>query len=398
MPETRDTELRNIVSVSWGDHLVFGESDGLLDTPDSLRRRMEVWRDDLKAGTLHWRQQRTRKNGRFQAAPEYEAAAREERLQDIRWDDFDVVPRAAHELGMKAYMYVSVFDEGWPLPSDAEREVSYHNVGHGQHVSSQSNFTIEHPEYVVVDRSGQRRQWGVLCPAYQEVREHLCQRFTGLMDGYDFDGLFVCLRTQSRPADYADQYGFNEPVREEYLRLYGRDIRAQDFDIQLWRDLQGTYLTRLLAELGQAMKESGRGLGVGCARGDVIGPPIGNATLQWREWVARGLLDDLVINQGSSQCPSLWIQLWPMHRGYGYVQSYLDGHNMPALGEQLTDDYGPALEGKSTGLYVARQWSERSVEEEEALLTHPAVSGLVFSSFRFDNAERILGHSGDWRI
>jgi hypothetical protein len=34
----------NIVSVSWGDHLTFGEGDGRLDTPDKVVRRMRAWR------------------------------------------------------------------------------------------------------------------------------------------------------------------------------------------------------------------------------------------------------------------------------------------------------------------------------------------------------------------
>jgi len=28
----------NIVSVSWGDHLLFGEGDGKLDTPKAVKR------------------------------------------------------------------------------------------------------------------------------------------------------------------------------------------------------------------------------------------------------------------------------------------------------------------------------------------------------------------------
>ena len=50
----------NVASVSWGDHLSFGEGDGRLDTPDALARRMEAWRAGLSAGALHWRALRTR--------------------------------------------------------------------------------------------------------------------------------------------------------------------------------------------------------------------------------------------------------------------------------------------------------------------------------------------------
>lgn len=35
---------KNIISVSWGDHLAFGESDGRLHTPESLWHRIESWK------------------------------------------------------------------------------------------------------------------------------------------------------------------------------------------------------------------------------------------------------------------------------------------------------------------------------------------------------------------
>ena len=254
---------------------------------------------------------------------------------------------------------------------------------------------LDNPEYTVMDRTGQRRQWGVLCLAYPEVRDRLISRFTRLLDGYDWDGLFVCMRTEARPADFADQFGFNEPVRREYLSRYGRDICTQGFDLRLWRDLLGEYLTMFLSELRGALSQNGTRLAIGCARGDTFGPPLGNATLHWRKWAEEGLIDELVINQNSSQCPSMWHQLWPMHRGYGYVQNYLDGYNMPPLYEHL-GAYAMALRKHGTDLYVARQWAWLSKQEEAALLSQPGVQGLVFSSFRFDNPRPLA--RGNWVI
>jgi hypothetical protein len=203
------------------------------------------------------------------------------------------------------------------------------------------------------------------------------------------------MRSQSRPADFADQYGFNDPVRQDYLSRYGRDICSEDFDLQTWRDLLGEYLTGFLAELRQTLGTKGLQLAVGAARGDVLGPPLGNTTLQWREWVERALIDELVINQNSSRCPSMWHQLWPMHRGYGYVQNYLDGYNMLPLPEHLNSVYEPVFKDRDVDLYVARQWDERSENEERKLLTHSVVKGVVFSSFRFDNPGPVA--RGDWR-
>jgi hypothetical protein len=266
---------------------------------------------------------------------------------------------------------------------------------HFQHTSWQSRFSLENPEYTLTDRSGQQRQWGVLCLAYPEVRSHFCTRFLNLLQGTEFDGLFVCLRSQSRPADFADQFGFNEPVRQDYLARYGRDICEADYDLQEWRNLLGEYLTTFLAELREVCRDVGSRLAVGAARGDVLGPPLGNTTLAWRHWVERGIIDELVINQNSSQCPSMWHQLWPMHRGYGYLQNYLDGYNMPPLLNHLESDYEPVFRDLPVDLYVARQWDERSEVEERDILDQPAVKGLVFSSFRFDNPGPVS--RGDWR-
>ena len=49
---------RNIVSVSWGDHLDFGVGDGRLDTPEKLARGMADWQEEFQAGKVFWRDQR----------------------------------------------------------------------------------------------------------------------------------------------------------------------------------------------------------------------------------------------------------------------------------------------------------------------------------------------------
>lgn len=383
----------HIASVSWGDHLTFGEGDGRLATPDALARRMDRWRAELGARAIHWRMLRRRIPGTFHVAPGRTHPSRAG-AREVGWDDFEALPRLARDAGLDAYLYISLFDEGWPLAPPAVRRVSYHNAMHGQHASWESAFNRAHPEYAMADRTGRVRQRGVLCLAYPEVRAHFIERWLGLLNGAGFTGLFVCLRSQSRPADIADQFGFNPPVRDEFQARHGRDILAQDFDLAAWRDLLGEYLTRFLRELRQAIAPRGLRLTVGAARGDVLGPPLGNATLAWRTWVRERLVDALVINQNSSRCPSMWHDLWPMHRGYGYRQNYLDSFNLPPLRDQIASEYAPLVCTSATRLYVARQWDPRSAEEESALMAEPGVSGLVFSTFRFDNPGPI--DRGDW--
>jgi hypothetical protein len=336
---------------------------------------------------------RTRIPGRFFAARGYRHPS-QTAARTIGWDDFERVPALAHAAGLEAWLYVSLFDEGWPLPRSSVRAVSFHNAMHGRHVCWQSDLTKAHPEWLTVDRSGRRRQWGVVSLAYPEARRAFVERWTALIRPTRFDGLFVCLRSQSRPADPADQFGFNEPVRADFKARHGTDILREDFDVQAWRDLLGGYLTSLLTETRDALKSGGRGMAVGVARGDVLGPPLGNATLDWREWVRRRLIDRLIVGQNSSQCPSMWHQLWPMHRGTGYIRNYLDGEGLPLLERHVRDSYGPAVAGSGTRLFVARQWCERSHEAERRLRRIPGVEGLVFGSFRHDNPEAV--RRGDW--
>ena len=150
-----------VASVSWPDHLVFGEGDGRLDTVGAVERRFASWKHDFGVETIHWREVRTRRDlSHFSSSPD-NPRTQEKRIHGIDWDDFAVVPDVAHALGMRAELYVSVLDDGRGLPSDEERAVSFHNDMHGQHVTWQTDWSREHPEYAVADRSGTVRQWGL---------------------------------------------------------------------------------------------------------------------------------------------------------------------------------------------------------------------------------------------
>ena len=385
---------QNVVSVSWGDHLIFGEGDGRLDTLPAVRRRLKSWKSDLGAEIIHWRCTRDRIKGKFFQGRGYRHFYRS-RTKPIEWDVFKEVPRYAHDIGLKVFLYVTLFDEGWPLLPKRVREVSYHNKLHCQHVTWQSDFSRNNPHYTLVNRTLKNYQWGVLCLAYPEVRRHFIKRFQTLLAAGNFEGLFVCLRSQSRPADFADQFGFNKPIRDEFLQRYGRDIWIEDFDIARWRDLLGEYLTVFFMELKESLISSHKVLAIGAPRGNVLGPPLGNTSLQWKSWVEKGIVDQLIVDQNSSQCPSMWHDLWPMHRGYGYLQNYIDGVNLNSLEEDLNSVYHHVFDKRDTKLYLARQWKKRSPEKEQSLLEHPAVDGLVFSSFRHDNPGPI--RRNDWK-
>ena len=198
-----------------------------MDSPEKIQTRLKIWKRKFKADKIYWRHFRTDLEGKFYVAKGYKNLYKEI-ISNIKWDDFEIVPDIFHSNGVKAYLYVSLFDEGCPLPSKRVRKRSFLNDRHWQHISWQSRFVTDHPEFLMVDRTGNLRHNGVLCLAYPEVRKHLLEKYLRLLNGYSFDGLFICLRSQSKPPEYADQFGFNEPIREDFMDRYGRDICKED--------------------------------------------------------------------------------------------------------------------------------------------------------------------------
>lgn len=383
-----------VASCSWPDHLVFGQGDGSLRSIEGLARRMNAWKEVLGAEIIHWREIRTRRElSTYYASPD-NPRTQERIIKSISWDDFEVAPSLARERGMKAYLYFSFLDEGRPLPPEEERRTSYHNVMHGQHVTWQTDWSRDNPEYTLVDRSGIHRQWGVLCYGYPEVQDHMMNRILSYVENTDFQGVFLCTRSQCKPSDFADQFGFNPVIVEAYKKRYGTDIMKQDFDLPLWNDLLGETITQFIKRVSQELHKRNLVLSVGIPRGDVFGPPFGNWTLQWRFWVQAGLVDELVIDQNSSRCPSMWHDLWPMHRGYGYIQNYLTGKGMLPLEQDILQNYLPIIRTTNCKLFIARQWHGFDSLMDRKLLDL-GVDGLVFSTFRFDNPEAI--RKGDFR-
>ena len=67
---------------------------------------------------------------------------------------------------------------------------------------------------------------------------------------------------------------------------------------------------------------------------------------------------------------------------------------MNSLEADLTSVYRPIFCRQPAKLYLARQWHHRAPDNEQALLEHPCVDGLVFSTFRHDNPGPI--RRNDW--
>ena len=93
--------------------------------------------------------------------------------------------------------------------------------------------------------------------SYPEARRAFIDRWTSLIASTEFEGVPV-RRPQSRPADTADQFGFNEPARRDFRERYGVDGAGSVRYPGLARSARH-YLTALLTELRIALAASASG-------------------------------------------------------------------------------------------------------------------------------------------
>jgi hypothetical protein len=379
MCEELDAKMRgDIISINWGDHVEWGEGKAKLDTPEQIAAGVRRWKTRYSATKLFWRgasrfiQRYTRTFYRDETSPPRKYYIR---IAQITMDEFQAICDAAHAEGLPVYLYHSIFDEGWPIVSGwDDRSPTW-----------QSNFTIAHPEYLECDRSGTEVNYGVLCYAYPEARSYQLNTIRDLLGSYPFDGLFLCTRCTSKPVLHADQFGFNEPIVAAYEQRYGVNILEHDFDVEAWRRLRGEFLTQLLREVRAFTRERGLRLAVGLPQGNYVGPPVGNLHLDWRTWVAAEIMDELVINQVATRCPSNWTTIWPGHSGYGYVQNYDGNIGLLPLEMEVRANYGPYCTMHGCQLYISRLHWSADERFHAQLLALPGVTGLVLSSFRLDN-------------
>jgi len=61
---------------------------------------------------------------------------------------------------------------------------------------------------------------------------------------------------------FEDEFGYSQPIVDEYQKRYGVDIRTQAFDKDKWSKLRGEYLTQFMRELHSALAAAGKKIAV----------------------------------------------------------------------------------------------------------------------------------------
>ena len=217
------------------------------------------------------------------------------------YDPPEAAVAAARELGLKIYLYTTLFDEG--------------------DTSSECDFCRDHPEFCWRHRHYGHFNRGLLAYGHEEVREYKLAEVKELLD-YESDGVYLdCARSHSGAwplmcipygYDVYANYGFNDPECEEYERRSGSWPRLSDpgriarepIDWKLWQKVRGSFLSRFIRDARQETKKTGQKLGVGfytdaaCylspagERGRQI---LGGIDIDCGTWIDENLMDFVIV-------------------------------------------------------------------------------------------------------
>ena len=271
-----------------------------IDSPATAKAWVERLKHSHNVSTIYWRgeQNRTIINHAVTRAENLQFSDYWQEWQ--RYLNFDAkineaAVKEAHRQGIKIYSQEGWFDLG------ASGGAGYATLPY----PFEYKLRIEHPEWCPQDRYGLRHQDGPIEFCYPEARKTLIDILVDSVRSGSYDGLMLYSYFENFGTRYAEEFGFNQPIVDEYKRRYSVDIRNQKYDSQKWAALRGEYATLFLKELKKALQ--GKKLAVTLSALDPDRPqefPMNSGRvncavqMDWKSWVKNRLVDEIIVMGG----------------------------------------------------------------------------------------------------
>ena len=298
---------------SWGDIVcLYGPgTDASMDTPGALERTIKRWRArgmngvTLRSDLADYepmisRNHSVQQNPRLQLLLDYVDRVAE------KFNVLATAEKISAPLGFKMWAWhPHLYSDG--APGDVG------TPGWGRMIpwSYSSQYFLDHPEGITVDRKG-NKLWMVREYAYPEARATKVSEFVHMAKTLGVKRFLACMRSEVNqlvdPPEKGDQYGFNQLVVDEMKQKYNVDIltdprfdvfspdfKLDDPMVENWRSLRGEHVTQFYRELRKALDAVDPNIEIACSlSGDYAGPPLGNQRMDWRTWVDEGLIDVII--------------------------------------------------------------------------------------------------------
>ena len=163
----------------------------------------------------------------------------------------------------------------------------------------------EHPEWETRDRLGRPSSVttaDAVSLAYPEARRAKVALLMDLVTGYEVDGVLLdyCRypENSSKPEQRYGYYGYDTPLIEACLNVYGFDPRKEEIDSPNWKifnAMRAESVNCFVREFRDAVRQSGRSIrigGFGDTDPDLEARSCGR---DWSAWARRGLIDDFLL-------------------------------------------------------------------------------------------------------
>lgn len=293
--------------ISSGDNHFLGMSLAM-DSKKSIDDGLKMLKDVFNTKTFYWR-------GLEEAAWVKTLNYREENYRyasALKWFEIlinkgnleKIVTTSAHKLGMEVWGVSTVGDWGSSPDTPGFNDYPF---------GFESMLRLEHPEWVPIDKHGYRRQGGTIDLSYPEARKTLVDLHTKLAKEAGYDGVTFVTYVENFSLRFEDEFGFNEPVVQEFKKRYGIDIRTQEFTKSAskhdWYKLRGEYVTLYFKELKESLQKSGIKMGV-FLDGDnpffpmtwatlpFTHPTMGKIYMDVINWIQNSIVDNLLVYGG----------------------------------------------------------------------------------------------------
>ena len=407
---------RNIMSVSWGDHLEAWDGDDAMDQPDKILRCAERWQSEFDAGAIYWREMRSWSKFRIGFTPP--GAPPRKVFDDYErkgYDEHELITTQVQEMGYKVYMYATMFDEGFPLSEGWQ----------GRHLRLAEPVHHGQPRVLGPGQGGPSplRHHGVLLSGRAPLHDPAHPVGLGGLRFRRGLRLYPLPVQTGRP---------RRPVRIQRARR--RRVRTA---LRRRHDAEEFRFGAMAPLAGGGGDPVPEGAAVGPQRpGDEIGnrracrelhrPPSGQPSTwtggpgsrrsSWTIWSST---------RWRFAAPPSGTSCGPRIPGYGYLVNDEDHYGikggddygekrfwsiplvkgspaykgaMERLYGAIRNDYGPHCARHGCRLHVARMWSVHDPEEEARLLDTEGVSGLAIGSFGAVVDRRPAGSAPTWPI
>ena len=204
-----------------------------------------------------------------------------------------IAVKAGHDRGMEVWMAYGLFDNGSPA-----------DVGFGGFpYAAEDKIRVEHPEWAPVNKYGTWKQGGPIEFAYPEARKAMVDYLSKYVIDGGYDGIAFLTYVENYSMRYEDEFGYSQPIVDEFKKRHGVDIRTQEFDRDAWSKLRGEYLTQFMRELHTALSKHGKKIAISTdgkqpnlpCLWNVAGGvrTVGRIWMDIETWAKEGIIDEL---------------------------------------------------------------------------------------------------------